>query len=286
MAGIIAVIACAVVIVIGAQGGFGASSPPSAERPSASASTAPQESTAPTALSDAALAALPEARYDAVIPALPAAPAEIDLAAAQVGALAENTPISAEEGGSPVAWLAGENFLYEPTTVFVLRTTADGWSEILTPARKTLPSQAADSPAQTSGWVRQEAVQAAAAVTSRVVIAEGAQTLTVTAPDGSVAEFPVGIGAEDTPTPTGVTGYLQARYLDPAQGQTEYPIQLSTLHSTAADEPYGGSDGGLIGIHYDPTNSGAISHGCVRLSAEAIAAVNALPLGTPVTITE
>ena len=29
-----------------------------------------------------------------------------------------------------------------------------------------------------------------------------------------------------------------------------HPIQLTSLHATAADEPFGGSDGGLIGIHF------------------------------------
>jgi lipoprotein-anchoring transpeptidase ErfK/SrfK len=63
-----------------------------------------------------------------------------------------------------------------------------------------------------------------------------------------------------------------------------YPIQLTSLHATTKDEPYGGEDGGLIGIHYNQTTTGAVSHGCVRLTAEAIQAVNRLPLGTPVTM--
>lgn len=62
-------------------------------------------------------------------------------------------------------------------------------------------------------------------------------------------------------------------------------VVLTSLHSAAADNPYGDTDGGLIGIHYDPTSSGAISHGCMRLDDTAIAAINRLPLGTLVTIT-
>ena len=68
------------------------------------------------------------------------------------------------------------------------------------------------------------------------------------------------------------------------QGQSEHRIQLTSLHATGSDEPYGGADGGLIGIHYQAQASGAVSHGCIRLSAEAVAAVDALPLGTPVRI--
>ena len=97
-------------------------------------------------------------------------------------------------------------------------------------------------------------------------------------------EFPAGVGAGGTPTPTGVVGYVQARYLDPAQDQTVHPITLTTLHSSAADEPYGGDDGGLIGVHYESAARGAVSHGCVRLDGDAIDAVNALPLGTVVQV--
>jgi lipoprotein-anchoring transpeptidase ErfK/SrfK len=52
------------------------------------------------------------------------------------------------------------------------------------------------------------------------------------------------------------------------------------------DEPYGGTDGGLIGLHYQDVASGAVSHGCIRLDADAIAAVDTLPLGTPITVVD
>jgi lipoprotein-anchoring transpeptidase ErfK/SrfK len=58
---------------------------------------------------------------------------------------------------------------------------------------------------------------------------------------------------------------------------------LTSLHSSAADEPYLGHDGGLIGVHYNATATGNVSHGCVRLNVAAINAVNALPLGTLIT---
>ena len=44
--------------------------------------------------------------------------------------------------------------------------------------------------------------------------------------------------------------------------------------------------GSLVGIHYFPDTSGAVSHGCLRLPAPAINAVNTLALGTLVTITQ
>jgi len=231
-------------------------------------------------------AEIAEARYDAVIPALPAAPAGIDPAATQIGTLAVDAVVSAEPGGVPVAFLAGKNFLDEPTTVLVLSQRDDGWSQVLTPARSSLPSEDPGAPAQTAGWIRTDTLRTTTPVSQRVVIAVGSQTLSVIDGDGTTRSYSVGVGADDTPTPVGVTGYLQARYLDPAQGQTEHRIQLTSLHSTASDEPFGGTDGGLIGIHYNRTNTGAVSHGCLRLDAEAISAVDALPLGTPITITE
>ncbi len=101
-----------------------------------------------------------------------------------------------------------------------------------------------------------------------------------------MAVFSIGVGTPSTPTPTGVTGYLQAQYLDSAQGQSVFPIVLTSLHSASADEPYSGTDGGLIGLHFFAESDGAVSHGCLRLSADAIAAVNQLPIGTPTSITE
>ena len=118
----------------------------------------------------------------------------------------------------------------------------------------------------------------------RIEISVSKQTLSIITDGGATRSFAVGVGTPGTPTPTNVTGYLQARYTDPDQGQTEHRIQLTSLHATAADEPYEGDDGGLIGIHFQQDSSGAISHGCVRMDAAGIAAVDALPRGTLVTV--
>lgn len=119
---------------------------------------------------------------------------------------------------------------------------------------------------------------------NRIIVSASAQTLRIIGVGSRT--WPVGVGAPGTPTPIGVTGYLEARYRDAAQGQAEHPVQLTSLHSTAADEPFGGNDGGLIGIHFQASASGAVSYSCIRVPLEAIAAVNALPLGTLITIGE
>ncbi|MFF9561714.1 L,D-transpeptidase [Leifsonia sp. NPDC014704] len=251
-------------------------------QPTASADPGPA---LPPGLSPSELHALPTASFDAVIPGLIAASEKAEIRNAF--RLAFDIAAYGADFRTPVALIPANNFLGEPTVVVRVNTRGD-WSLILTPARKQLPSKAtADdpAPAQSAAWVPTRLLRVSATLAKRVVISTSKQTLSVVDGSGrSLQEFPVGVGTDSTPTPTG-TGYLQARYLDPAQGQEEHRIQLTSLHATAADEPYDGSDGGLIGIHYQSTAAGAVSHGCVRLSAEAIAAVDALPLGTPVQIT-
>ncbi|MGO4593039.1 L,D-transpeptidase [Leifsonia sp. 2TAF2] len=239
----------------------------------------------PPALPGDDLAALPATTYDAVIPGLLVAPADPRIRAA--ARVAFDTAAYAADFTTPVARIPATDFLGQPTVIVPVQTRGR-WSLVLTPSRQQLPSkstEAAPAAAQSAAWVLTQSLLPAGPLTKRIVISTSKQTLSILNDKGaSLQSFPVGIGTSTTPTPTG-TGYLQARYLDPAQGQGEHRIQLTSLHATAADEPYGGSDGGLIGIHFQTTATGAVSHGCVRLSAEAIAAVDALPLGTAVQIT-
>lgn len=253
-------------------------------------STAPTTTAAagpalPAGLTPSRIAVLPATTYDAVIPGLLAAPSAVTIRAAYH--VVFDTVVYGADFATPVARIPAKDFLGQPTVVVRVASKGD-WSEVLTPARQQLPSTAtADVPApsQSAAWVPTTSLQPAGPLRRSVVISTSEQTLTIRDDAGkTVQTFPVGVGTPETPTPTG-TAYLQARYLDPAQGQGEHRIQLTSLHATAADEPYGGSDGGLIGIHFQSTAAGAVSHGCVRLSAEAIAAVDALPLGTAVQIT-
>lgn len=239
---------------------------------------------APTA---AQVAALPEAKYDAVIPGLIAyaavsAPEE----AMTAYTLSFDTAIYGADHSEAVARFDATNFLGEKSVVVPVAFTG-GWALVLTPARQALPSAApGNAPAQTAGWVRADRLTKDHPLTQRIIVSVKDQTLTIVDATGvKTASFSVGVGTPSTPTPTGVTGYIQARYLDPAQGQRTHPIQLSSLHSAAADEPYGGNDGGLIGVHYYFANNGAVSHGCIRLPKEAITAVNQLPVGTLISIT-
>ena len=250
----------------------------------------------------ARIAALPEARYDAVIAGL--LPARGTAGGDSAYRVREDTALYAADLVTPVARLAARNFLGEPTVVVPVESSGD-WVRILTPARQRLPSKGADTsgapaPAQTSAWLHAHSLSSPTRVAARIIVSVSAQTLRIdgTGPgtgtgtgvgesDGAgVHTWQVGVGALGTPTPTGVTGYLEARYRDATQGQAEHPVQLTSLHSAAADEPFGGNDGGLIGIHFEASSSGAISHGCIRVPLEALTAVDALPLGTLITIEE
>jgi lipoprotein-anchoring transpeptidase ErfK/SrfK len=235
----------------------------------------------------ALVAVLPAVDYAAVVPGLmpysePVAPAQMTAAYT----LAADAPLYGADRVVPIARFPAQNFLGEKSVVVPVAFNG-AWALVLTPARQSLPSATGGtSPAQSAAWIRADALVMDHPLTQRIVISVSGQTLTIVSSGSDALEsFPVGVGTPTTPTPTGVTGYLQARYLDPAQDQTVYPIDLSSLHSAAADEPYGGNDGGLIGVHYYLDHSGAVSHGCVRLPPAAITAVNQLPLGTPITIT-
>ncbi|WP_025157897.1 L,D-transpeptidase [Leifsonia aquatica] len=278
------VLAVALLAGGGLSGCAGGGTPTATGTRTAGTSTPSSTPDAGITLTPAQVIVLRPAVHNAVIPELLAAPAEIGDATTY--ALTGEAPLFGDDRSTPVARLAARDFLHETTTVVIVRT--DGaWALALTPARRILPSTATTepAPAQTAGWVPLSYLNDPRPVENRIEISTSEQRLSILDRSGAVtATFPVGVGTPDTPTPTGVTGYLQARYLDPDQGQSTHRIQLTSLHATASDEPYEGDDGGLIGIHYQPVSSGAISHGCVRMDAAGIDAVDALPLGTLVTI--
>ncbi|WP_348787207.1 L,D-transpeptidase [Leifsonia sp. NPDC080035] len=258
---------------------------PTASASATSAASSPSASTTePPSLTSRQVIVLPAAVYKAVVHGLLTAPADISDVTAYT--LRKDAPLYGADRSTPIARLPMLDFLAEPTVVDVVRT--DGpWALALTPARSILPSKAtatAPATAQTAAWLPTSYLQEPRKLTGRVEISVSARTLSILTPGSAAQTFTVGVGTPETPTPTGVTGYLQARYTDADQDQTDHRIQLTSLHATGADEPYGGHDGGLIGIHFQETSSGAVSHGCIRMDAAGVQAVDALPLGTLVTV--
>lgn len=162
------------------------------------------------ALTAETVAALPEARYDAVIDGLIGYSASVvpsDMGVAYT--VSSDTPIYGQDRLLPVARLNEFNFLGEKSVVVVV-SFFEGWALVLTPARQSTPSATSGvAPAQTAGWVHADVLAIAHLAPDRIVVSVGEQSLTII--DGAgvqTAAFAIGVGTPETPTPTGVTGYL------------------------------------------------------------------------------
>jgi lipoprotein-anchoring transpeptidase ErfK/SrfK len=159
--------------------------------------------------------------------------------------------------------------------VFLVEEARGEWLEVLLPVR----------PNGSTGWIRTADVEV---VTDpyRVEIALAAHTLSVYDGDRLIAQHPVGVGTATTPTPGGkyyIKELLRPRRPDGPYGAYAYGL---SGFSNVLDEFAGGD--GVIGIHgtNDPSTVGTdVSHGCIRLTNDAITdLVGFLPLGTPVHI--
>jgi lipoprotein-anchoring transpeptidase ErfK/SrfK len=218
----------------------------------------------------------------------PDAPDRAESSTTTTAALAPEAP------GSLVASAKGEQVqVYataseaEPTTVldnpnengaplvFLVEQDQGDWLQVLLPVR----------PNGSTGWVRAADVSVATNP-YRVDIALGAHTLAVYEGDTLLAEHPIGVGTASTPTPGGK--YYIKELLEPPDPGGPYGVYAYGLSgfSNVLDEFNGGD--GVIGIHgtNDPSSIGSdVSHGCIRLTNEAITEmVGILPLGTPVHI--
>lgn len=161
--------------------------------------------------------------------------------------------------------------------VFLVKGEASHWLEVYLPVR----------PNGSTGWIRRSEV-----VLSqhhyRIELSLSENRLAVFRADEVVMDEPIGVGAEDTPTPGGVY-YLKELLSppDPDGFYGPYAYGLSGFSDTEID--YNGGEG-VIGIHGtdDPSSVGRnVSHGCIRLSNDAIVRLVeeiGLPLGTPVVI--
>jgi lipoprotein-anchoring transpeptidase ErfK/SrfK len=115
----------------------------------------------------------------------------------------------------------------------------------------------------------------------------GARSLTVHREGQEVGTFPVAVGEDATPTPTGF--FYIKELLAPDDRDGPYGVLAYGLsgHSNEVDNAQ--FPDGVIGIHGTdrPDLIGqAVSHGCLRMRNQDIYTVASLelPLGTPVTI--
>ncbi len=160
--------------------------------------------------------------------------------------------------------------------VVLLVNHEDGdWLNVLLPVR----------PNGSTGWVRRSDVTLARNP-YRIEVRRAEHRLIVTKDGVVVADDPIAIGTGDTPTPGG--SYYLVELLQPSSPDGPYGSYAYGISGfSEALDTFGGGDG-MIGIHgtNDPGAIGRdVSHGCIRLTNEAIEAlVPLLPLGTPVEI--
>lgn len=242
--------------------------PPDAGPPSAS-----PEPVAPVSVSAAHMARLPLATTFAKLPKAPQDSEPFEPADGVVTHPTVPQVVYTRPGGPPVAVLPVTE-LGSPTWVPVVQTQP-GWVRVLLPSR----------PNRSTGWIHVAGGGLRNAYSAyRVRVDLSAHRLTVFDTTRRLGSWTVAVGAPSTPTPTGRTFLLASRA--PAR-PTYSPLILPLgAHSTSFDTFGGGP--GTIALHgwSDETVFGrGISHGCVRVPADALRVLSRVPLGSLVMIT-
>lgn len=138
-------------------------------------------------------------------------------------------------------------------------------------------------PNNSYGWVRASAVDLHP-VHNRIVIDRARRTVEVLDGKHVLLRTRAAVGAPGMETPTG-RFYVTARFVPDNSFLGVFALETSA-YSRLTEWP----GGGVVGIHGTsrPDLLGqAVSHGCVRVSNEAAAALRRLaPLGTPILITD
>ncbi|MBA3655028.1 MAG: L,D-transpeptidase [Actinobacteria bacterium] len=159
--------------------------------------------------------------------------------------------------------------------IFLVQDQKPGWYYVILPVR----------PNGSVGWIRADDVTTSKHY-YRIEVDLTAHRITVKHRDGVFLEEKIGVGRGPTPTPIGV--FYTKELLRPPNPDTAYGAYaygLSGYSNVLTD--FAGGDG-VVGIHgtNDPSTLGTdVSHGCIRLSNEAITRLaKYLPLGVPVII--
>ena len=147
-----------------------------------------------------------------------------------------------------------------------------GWVKVLLPSK----------PNGSAGWVRTGDVQEAR-TPYLIRVHVGSRQLELFENGSSLGSWPVAVGAPETPTPTGRT-FLLGSIVDDNQSYSPVILPLG-WHSDTLDS-YGGGPG-TVALHGWPDATvfgNAVSHGCVRVPADALDQLTQVPLGTLVLI--
>ncbi|WP_343942700.1 L,D-transpeptidase, partial [Pseudonocardia zijingensis] len=179
------------------------------------------------------------------------------------------TPVRDAPDGRPIARMETTQF---GDTWLPVIAEQPGWVQVLLPSK----------PAGSTGWMRADDVERA--ITPYVIrVHLGSKKLELVREGNVVDEWSVGIGKDDTPTPTGRT-FLLGAFADENQHYSPVILPLGT-HSPTHDT-YGGGPG-TVAIHTWPDSSvfgQAISDGCIRVPQDALSQLDDVPLGTLVII--
>jgi len=286
-------VAAVVVVVVGVTADRPDTDPSRAARAAPTATPTPTSTptlaAVPRAPSAAALAALPLAFHDGVVPELldggdvrPADTWQIATPRHDLVALYASPSSRAR----PVATLSHRVSTIDlpaATAVWGRSPGVDGGMLLVsTPARNRTPGDggAPDAPSATFAWAR--AADFTIADTDRMIRVDVARsTVSVVTRSGDVtATEAARLGTPEDPTPTDTATYVEAAYVDTRVTYTQgNPIILTGAHSSRI--PSYGGNAALTALHYYPDPTGS-SHGCVRISAEMTRTLAALPVGTPI----
>jgi lipoprotein-anchoring transpeptidase ErfK/SrfK len=151
--------------------------------------------------------------------------------------------------------------------------------------RVWLPVLLPQRPPGSSGWIRLADVHLLR-LHQRIVVSLAAHRLTWYRRGSIAARFGVAVGRPAFPTPRGIF-YVWARVPEPGPSSPYgvYALGLSAMSPVITDWP----GGGRVAIHgtANPADVGRdVSHGCIRVYNPNMTRLEAVPLGTPVIVTD
>ena len=222
------------------------------------------------------LASLRTVDVFAVIPELPVDDRSGEFTGEGATPIAAGAAVFADPTGEPVGQLPNK-LDYDGTTVPIIEKQAN-WVKVLLAGRQSVPATG-----QMMGWLRTQDVTLSP-LPDYVTVSLSAFTIDIVrnGTDEQIAND-FGYGRPETPTPVGRTFIMTVQsFPEMAYTRGEPIIYLSVQSPTL--KGFGGADVAITAFHYHDQRTGSISNGCIRVGPETLAALSALPLGTPVII--